>query len=349
MGPHSKDCAHLARIYSEDLNALEQRSSAAPKRLASGEIARVNRSFLRCGHCGLSAAVCQCTGVGIGSDLVLVGLPAPEENSTAAQMVRRYCSIVAAFPQMHGERVWRWFESICCRILLLLDKCADGLRRSLQCYFYTHEGSDSDCQHEFLDFLRISGHCQLKPQEREFSQSGQLRYAASVALEIFLMGDWSCLSMLDCSLLLKCLEVACEFEFENQLLHSEYMTIHTVIKTIMHVLSRMRSIFGVRIALENKRNPELAGTFMLETGTNAGTVYGLECFQYPASLNNVPIFVTGKYERTVFPSAERRDLVKKVVFRSAVEKRGCDDSVEKLDDMYFMELKANVPYTVDAD
>ena len=306
----------MTEVYAESVNALEQASMAKPKRLSSGDISRITRGCLSCGHCTKSTTTCTCTGLGIGSDITLTTLPPPAEGSTPNERIRRFCSIVAAMPQMDGNKMLSWYEDLGCRVKSLFASSANGLRKLMQVHLYT-VSKDVHLEHEYAEYFRMAGYCQLLPEEQGFDQIPLVIYASCIALEVFLMGEWSCLTMIDCSLLLQFLEKASRFDLEGikeevQIKPGDFMTLHSVVKTIFMTLSRMRSIYGTRIALENKRGIRLPGTFV---APNSPSLRGLACFQAKES-EDIPVFVPSSldYEQMWVPSAAERDLVKEVAF-----------------------------------
>ena len=77
--------------------------------LPSGAVEFQPQEHTACGLCGSSFMLCQCEGLPHACDYTMVGLPPPAPNSTRAQLLKRWCSLMKSSMSMGVFDADRWY------------------------------------------------------------------------------------------------------------------------------------------------------------------------------------------------------------------------------------------------
>jgi len=170
--------------------------------LASGALeCQPQEEHTFCGHCHAPFLLCQCNFIPYANDYIIVGLPPPATRSTPQQLVHRWRSLLSMSMSMGAlfDASLGWYKDNAQVLLASLQAKTPLLKELMQEYVQDLETDPA------VPSLAKALSVHTKSKATQIRVVGA---EARASMDIFLAGDWGCLTYIGSMLLLNAFQAS---------------------------------------------------------------------------------------------------------------------------------------------
>lgn len=200
--------------------------------------------------------VCRCQGMPPSTNYVMMGLPPPAPNSTRQQLMQRWGSLISMSMSMGVFDVGRWYQDNAQLLFASMQAKSLQLKELIQDYIQALE-----TDHTLPVLAKALGGVGPNSLTNK-SKAKQIQAVGSEAkasMDIFLAGDWACLTYIGAMLMQNAFQTSDPRRYRLDDVHLKTI-FENGIGLLISILGRGYSAAGWRLALEMDRPPITPGT-----------------------------------------------------------------------------------------
>jgi len=204
-----------------------------------------------CGLCGSVNFLCRCTGIEYGRDYIYVDLPPPSVNSGQRQLIKRWISLIACNPATENFAGDQWYSDNIDQLIESMVQRKREFHGMVQDYIVTLSNSVKLSQ---LARAVIGGPLANINTMLTQHKVDVVTSEITTSYEIFMCGDWACLTFIGNLLLLNAFQTSNEEKYSRNDPQLR-MLLEDGVYLIDSLLSKAYDYPGYHLAMEYDRPP----------------------------------------------------------------------------------------------